>query len=149
MALHEDDPVSALTLQVANALIECALRRARDHGYRPMAVAVLDNAGHVKSLQREDGASMLRVDIAIGKAWAAVGMDTSSRALAQRAKDIPAFFNALAATGHGKFIAQTGAVLVKSPAGEILGAMGASGGTGDEDEAICIAAIAALGLAHG
>ena len=139
----------ALTLQVANALIDGALRAARERGYRPMAVVVLDDAGHVKAIQREDGASMLRVDIAIGKAWAAIGMDTNSRALAQRAKDIPAFFNALAATGHGKFIAQTGAVLVKSPTGGVLGAMGASGGTGDEDEEICIAAIAALALAHG
>jgi len=141
--------MSSLTLQVANALIDNALRVARERGYRPMAIVVLDNAGHVKSLQREDGASMLRADIALGKAWAAVGMDTNSRALAQRAKDIPAFFNALAATGHGKFIAQTGAVLVKSPAGEIVGAMGASGGTGDEDEEICITAIAAVGLMHG
>ena len=141
--------MSALTLQTANALIDGALRAARERGYRPMAVVVLDDAGHVKAIQREDGASMLRVDIAVGKAWAAIGMDTNSRALAQRAKDIPAFFNALAATGHGKFIAQTGAVLVKSPSGSVLGAMGASGGTGDEDEEICIAAITALALAHG
>jgi uncharacterized protein GlcG (DUF336 family) len=141
--------MSALTLEVANALINGGLRVARERGYRPMAVAVLDESGHIKAIQREDGASMLRVDIAIGKAWAAVGMDTNSRALAQRAKDIPAFFNALAVTGHGKFIAQTGAVLVKSASGSVLGAIGASGGTGDEDEEICIAAILALSLSHG
>jgi len=60
-----------------------------------------------------------------------------------------AFLTSLAAVAQGKFVAQTGAVLIKNGAGEVLGAAGASGGTGDEDEAICIAGIAAAGLAHG
>ncbi len=141
--------MTALTLDLANRLIEHALKQARELGYKPMAIAVLDDAGQLKTVQRDDGASMLRADIAIGKAWAAIGMGTSSRALAQRAKDVPAFFNALAATGHGRFIPQTGAVLIQDAAGGTLGgAIGASGGTGDEDEAICIAAIAAMDLRH-
>ena len=63
-------------------------------GFKPMAVVVIDEAGHIKSAQRQDGASMLRIDIATGKAWAAVGMGVASRVLTQRAKDLPAFFNA-------------------------------------------------------
>lgn len=140
--------MTALTLQLANRIIEGALVQARASGYRPMAVAVLDDAGNLKALQREDGASMLRADIAIGKAWAAIGMGTNSRTLVQRAKDLPAFFNALAATGKGRFIPQTGAVLINDESGQILGAVGASGGTGDEDETICMHAVEAAGLRH-
>ena len=76
-------------------------------------------------------------------------MGAASRVLTQRAKDLPAFFGALASTGQGKFIPQTGAVLIKDPAGKVVGAVGASGGTGDEDEAICIAGVEAAGLQPG
>jgi len=114
-----------------------------------MGIVVVDEAGQLKAFAREDGASMFRFDIARAKAWGAVGMGASSRVLAQRAKDNPNFFVSLAATAEGKFLPQTGAVLVKNAAGELLGAVGASGGTGDEDEAICIAGIEAVGLVVG
>ncbi|HSC63059.1 MAG TPA: heme-binding protein [Caldimonas sp.] len=139
----------ALTLDQSNRIIAAALLRAREAGYKPMAVVVLDDAGHVRSAQREDGASMFRIDIATGKAWASIAMGAASRVLTQRAKDLPAFFGALAATGNGKFIPQTGAVLVKQADGTVIGAVGASGGTGDEDEEICIAGIRAAGLDAG
>ncbi|MBV9889899.1 MAG: heme-binding protein [Rhizobacter sp.] len=138
-----------LTLDQANQIIATALQRAADSGYQPMAVVVVDAAGHVKSAQRQDGASMFRIDIASGKAWASIAMGVASRVLTQRAKDLPAFFGALASTGHGKFIPQTGAVLIKDGAGKVVGAAGASGGTGDEDEAICIAGVQAVGLQPG
>ena len=138
-----------LTLAQANQIIAAALQRSNDAGYLPMAVVVLDAAGHIRSAQRQDGASMFRIDIASGKAWASIAMGAASRVLTQRAKDLPAFFGALASTGHGKFIPQTGAVLIKDAEGRILGAAGASGGSGDEDEAICIAGIQAAGLQPG
>ena len=138
-----------LTLAQANQIIAAALQRSTDSGYQPMAVVVLDAAGHTKSAQRQDGASMFRIDIASGKAWASIAMGAASRVLTQRAKDLPAFFGALASTGHGKFIPQTGAVLIKDADGKVIGAAGASGGTGDEDEAICIAGIQAAGLQPG
>jgi uncharacterized protein GlcG (DUF336 family) len=97
---------------------------------------------------REDGASALRLDIALGKAGAAIGMGVSSRVLAQRAKDVPAFFNAVASSASQKFIAQTGAVLIRTRDGQAIGAAGASGGTGDEDEALCAAGVVAAGLRH-
>ncbi|MEO7114270.1 MAG: heme-binding protein [Caldimonas sp.] len=138
-----------ITLDQANQIIAAALKRSSEAGYQPMAVVVLDASGHTRSAQRQDGASMFRIDIASGKAWASIAMGTASRVLTQRAKDLPAFFGALASTGNGKFIPQTGAVLIKDAQGRVIGAAGASGGTGDEDEAICIAGILATGLQSG
>ena len=136
----------SLTLKQANSIIEAALAKARAMNIKPLAVVVLDDSGNVKAAQREDGASMFRFDVAQGKAWAAVAMGASSRALAKRAKDNPNFFLSLASTANGKFLPQTGAALIKDAAGNILGAAGASGGTGDEDEACCAAGVEKAGL---
>ncbi len=138
-----------LTLEQAHAIIAGALARSKAEGFKPMGIAVLDEAGHLKAFAREDGASMFRFEVAQGKAWGAVGMGASSRVLAQRAKDNPNFFVTLAATAQGRFLPQTGAVLIKDAAGQVLGAVGASGGTGDEDELICIAGVEAAGLFAG
>jgi len=140
--------VSELTGTQARELIEAAFAAARRHGFKPMAVAVVDAAAQVLALAREDGASALRLDIALGKAGAAAGMGANTRVLAQRAKDMPAFFGAIAVASAQKFVPQTGAVLVIDGGGRVLGAAGASGGSGDEDEQIVIAAIAAVGLGH-
>ena len=139
----------SLSLTHANQIIAAALAKSKASGFKPMGIAVLDDAGNLKAFAREDGASMFRFDVAQGKAWGAVGMGASSRVLAQRAKDNPNFFVALAATAAGKFLPQTGAVLIKDGAGNLLGAVGASGGTGDEDELICIAGVEAAGLSAG
>jgi len=138
-----------LTLATANQVISEAFQRATAAGYRPMSIVVVDDAGHIKSAQRQDGASMFRIDIASGKAWAAVAMGASSRVLKQRAEEMPAFFNALASVGDGKFIPQTGAGLIKDTSGKVVGAVGASGGTGDEDEEVFVAGLVAAGLTAG
>ncbi len=138
--------MSHLTLDQANHIIQEACKAARAAHYKPMGVAVLDASGQLVAFAREDGASMFRFDIARGKAWGAVGMGASSRVLAERAKDNPNFFVTLAATAEGKFLPQPGAVLIKDSQGHILGAVGASGGTGDEDEIICAAGVRAAGL---
>ena len=138
-----------LSLKQAQDIIEVALATSRELGYKPMAVAVVDASGHLKAFAREDGASMFRFDIAQAKAWGAVGMGVSSRVLGTRAKENPNFFVSLAATSNGRFLPQTGAVLIKDAAGEVLGAVGASGGTGDEDEQICMAGVEASGLHCG
>ena len=140
--------MNALTLAQARTLIDAALAAARQHGFKPMGVVVVDAAAQVVASARDDGASALRLDIGLGKAAAAVGMGVNSRVLAQRAKDLPAFLGAVAATAQQKFIPQTGAVLITDADGAVLGAAGASGGTGDEDEQIVIAGIAAAGLRH-
>jgi uncharacterized protein GlcG (DUF336 family) len=139
----------SLTLAQASIILAAALAKSRESSYQPMGVAVLDASGNLKAFASEDGASMFRFDIARAKAWGAVGMGVSSRALAQRAKDNPNFFVSLSATSQGKFLPQPGAVVVKDASGVVIGAVGASGGTGDEDELICVAGIAAAGLSHG
>ena len=141
--------MSTLTLSQANQIITAALVKSKEAGYKPMGIAVLDEAGCLKAFAREDGASMFRFEVAQAKAWGAIGMGVSSRVLGQRAKDNPNFFVSLAATAGGKFLPQTGAVLIMDDAGKLLGAVGASGGTGDEDEAICMAGVAAAGLVSG
>ena len=138
--------MSGLTLQQANTIIDGAIAKAHEMKVKPLAVVVLDVAGNIVSAQREDNASMFRMDVALGKAWGAVAMGCSSRALGKRAKDNPNFFLTLASTAKGKFLPQTGAALIKDASGNIIGAAGASGGTGDEDEACCVKGIEAAGL---
>lgn len=130
----------------AQDVIRGAMQAARKAGYKPMGIAVLDASGQLVAFGREDGASMFRFDIARAKAWGAVGMGVSSRVLAERARDNPNFFVSLSATSDGKFLPQPGAVLIRDAGGELLGAVGASGGTGDEDEEICSAGVRAAGL---
>lgn len=138
--------MTAITLDQANTIIRGALDRARAMGIPPVTVVVLDEGGNLKAAQREDGASMFRFDVARGKAWASVGMDVSSRVLAGRAKDNPNFFVALAATAEGRFLPQPGGVLIRDADGQIVGAAGASGGTGEEDEEICAHGVAGAGF---
>lgn len=138
--------MSNIALKQAQQIIEVALRVARDKSYAPMGIVVLDAGGNLKAFAREDGASMFRFDIAQAKAWGALGMGVSSRALGERAKQNPNFFVSLAATAQGKFLPQTGAVVILDAAGQVVGAVGASGGTGDQDEEICIAGAHAAGL---
>jgi uncharacterized protein GlcG (DUF336 family) len=138
--------MTTLTLDQAQKIIAGALAHSKTKGYKPMGVVVLDESGHLKAFAREDGATMMRFDVALGKAYGAVGFGASSRTLAERAKDNPNFFLGLAATAQGKFLAQPGAVLIKDAQGRILGSAGASGGTGDEDEEICAAGVKAAGL---
>ena len=136
----------ALTLSQANTIIARAFEKARETKIKPLAVVVLDEGGNIVSAQREDGASMFRIDVAKGKAWGAVAMGASSRAHGKRAKDNPNFFLSLAATSQGRFLPQPGAALIRAKDGAILGAAGASGGTGEEDEACCVYGIEQAGL---
>ncbi len=137
-----------LTLDKANVIADQTLAKARDAKYRPMCVAVLDEGGHLKVLKREDGASILRPDIAIGKAWGAVGMGESSRSLSERLKERPAFLGALSVMSQGKVVPVAGGVLIMDGAdgNEIIGAVGVSGGTAEEDEACAMEGIKAAGF---
>jgi uncharacterized protein GlcG (DUF336 family) len=137
-----------VSLDVATRIVAEALASARRNGFRPMAIVVLDEAGLVKLASREDGATALRIDIAHGKAAAAFGMGVASRTLLERAKDNPVFFSAIGAASAGKFVPQTGAIVITTANGAVLGAIGASGGTGDEDEQICIDGVRAAALSY-
>jgi uncharacterized protein GlcG (DUF336 family) len=138
--------MAKLTLKQANTIITKGFEKAREMKVKPLGIVVLDDAGHVVASAREDGATWFRLDVALGKANAAVAMGASSRALLKRAQGNPALFGALAATAEGKFLPQTGAALIKDKEGNVLGAAGGSGGTGDEDEACCVYGIEQAGL---
>ena len=134
-----------LTLEKATIIIDRALAKAREMKIRPLCVAVLDDGGNLKALKRDDGASILRPQIAIGKAWGAIGMGESSRRLGDRLKERPAFLGALSDMSGGKVVPVAGGVLILDGTA-IVGAAGASGGTADEDEACVVAGIQAAGL---
>lgn len=135
-----------LTLEQANAIIERALTAAALNQVPPLAVVVLDASGDLVAAQRQDGASMFRIDVARAKAWGVVAMGVSSRALARRAADNPNFFAALASTAGGRLLPQPGATPIKTQDGQLVGSVGASGGTGDQDEACCAAGVQGIGL---
>ncbi|KTC51098.1 GlcG protein [Pseudomonas fluorescens ABAC62] len=138
--------MSALTLKLATQLSSQALAAGRTISAAPLAIAVLDSGGHVITLQREDGASLLRPHIAIGKAWGAIALGKGSRLLALDAQQRPAFIAALNSLGQGSVVPAPGGVLIRNQEGVVLGSMGVSGDTSDIDEQCAITAIEALGL---
>jgi len=138
--------MSALTLNVAVNLAGQALVAGREINAAPLTVAVLDSGGHLIALQREDGASLLRPQIAIGKAWGAVAPGKGSRLLAQDAQQRPAFIAALNSLGQGSVVPVPGGVLIRDQAGQVLGAIGISGDLSDVDEQVAVRAVEAVGL---
>ncbi len=135
-----------LTLSKANTIIKAALAKGTELGLRPLSVAVLDAGGHLKAFQKQDGASMLRFEIAFGKAYGALSVGAGSRTVEKFAKERPHFVEGLVAASGGRVIAVAGGVLVKNTKGEILGAVGITGDTSDNDETAAIAGIEAAGL---
>ena len=136
-----------ITIDQASAIVDQALAHAHARQIRPLCVAVLDAGGNLIALKRDDGASMLRPNIALSKAWGAIGMGESSRQLGNRLKDRPAFLGALSDMTGGKVVPVAGGVLIVD-GDDIIGAAGASGATADEDEACVIAGIKATGLEY-
>ena len=138
--------MSALTLKVALELTAQSLSTGRQISAAPLTVAVLDCGGHLLALQREDGASLLRPSIAIGKAWGAIALGKGSRLLALDAQQRPAFFAALNGMGQSDVVPAPGGVLIRDESGQVIGAIGISGDTSDIDEQCAISAVEALGL---
>lgn len=139
--------MSAVTLAQAEAIVRGALAAAHAEDFMPLTVAVLDPGGCLVALQREDGSGILRPDIAIGKAWGALGMGVPSRLLRDRLADRPAFQAALAAASGGRFVAVPGGVLLKGGDGAVIGAVGVSGDTSDKDEYAAVQGARAAGVA--
>jgi uncharacterized protein GlcG (DUF336 family) len=135
-----------LTLAQAATIVDAALAAGRTADLEPLTVAVLDAGGHLIALKREDGSGILRPQIALGKAWGALGMGVSSRTLGQRLAERTAFQAVLSAASDGRFVAVPGGVLVRSASGEIIGAVGISGDASDKDEYAAITGVRAAGL---
>jgi uncharacterized protein GlcG (DUF336 family) len=138
--------MNRLTLAIADRMIDAALTEGARQGFAPLCVAVLDAGGHLLALKRDERASLLRPQIANGKASSVLNMGFGGRELARRAELMPAFFSALSDLCGGNMLPVPGGVLIRNEAGDILGAMGISGETSDNDERCALAAIQAAGL---
>ncbi|WP_424811451.1 GlcG/HbpS family heme-binding protein [Roseococcus sp. YIM B11640] len=143
--------VNGLTLAQAEKIADAALAKGRELGLLPLCVQVLDAGGHVKVTKREDGASLGRPEVAMGKAYGALAMGFGTRELARRAQAMPGFTNALSDLTGGRAVPVPGGVLVRDANNVLLGAVGISGDASVKDEEACIAGIEAAGLVadHG
>ncbi len=138
--------MARLNLETANTIVTAALQKARGMHTSPLAVVVLDETGQLKSFQREDETSLMRADVAIGKAWGALGMGRSSRVLGNLAAQRPHFVQALTVVAQGRLVPVPGGVLIQDASKSIIGAVGISGDTSDIDEECAVAGIEAAGL---
>lgn len=138
--------MTTITLAQADAIADGALRKGYEMKFQPLTVAILDAGGHLVVLKRGDGSSLLRPDIATGKAWGALGMGFGGRELARRADRMPAFFTALNAMSGGRMVPVAGGALIRDRTGALLGSIGISGDTSDHDELCAIAGVEASGL---
>src|SRR4051812_49801548 len=133
-----------LALETARRLIDAGIDAAAGHGLK-LSFAVVDAGGHVVAIARMDGADWITPEVAVGKAWTAAAFRAPSDAQGQKAKDLVAFAGSISAATHGRYTPQIGGLPVPID-DEIVGGMGASGATGQEDERVVRIAIdAALG----
>jgi glc operon protein GlcG len=126
--------MTTLTLELALRYIAAGEDEAARQELR-LSLAVVDAAGHLVALHRMDGADWITPDVALGKAWTAAAYKSPSAAQGDKAKDLVAFAGAISAATGGRYTPQIGALPIVI-GGEVAGAMGASGGTGAEDEAV-------------
>lgn len=138
--------MTPLTLAQAAIIVDKALEHGRQAKFKPLAVAVLDAGGHLTAFKREDGASILRPQIAQGKAWGTLGMGFGGREFARRVQTGATFLNALMVASEGKVVPAPGGVLIRDAEKNIIGAVGISGDTSENDEACAVAGIKAAGL---
>ena len=141
--------MSNVTLEQASSIIDTALATGREMGLKPLTFAVLDAGGHLVAMKREDKSSLLRFDIASGKAWGALGMGASTRSMSDRYENNPGFFGAVTVLADGRMPTSPGGVLLLDGNGDVIGAVGASGDSGDNDEKCVFAGIEAAGLMAG
>ena len=138
--------MTSLTLAAAQTIITTALAKAHAEQMKPLGIVVLDARGALKAVAIEDGSSLGREHIAKGKAAGAVAMGMGSRAIMRMAAERPQFIAAATHAIGGSMIPVPGGVLIRSQAGELLGAVGVSGDTSDNDEKVALLGIEAAGL---
>jgi uncharacterized protein GlcG (DUF336 family) len=136
-----------ITAAAARTIVDATLAKGRELGLAPLTVIVLDAGGHLKAAMREDGCSLMRPDIAWGKAYGAMALGFGSRELARRSQSMTGFMNALSDLAGGRAVPVPGGVLVRAADGAVLGAVGVSGDASDKDEVCAVAGIKAAGLA--
>ena len=135
-----------LTLDIARKILDAALAKAIEKKLKPLAVVVLDPRGCIKVSAAQDGTSLLRGEVAHGKAYGALSLGMGSRAIFQRAQEQPYFVSAVNTLARGALVPLPGGVLIQDANGALLGAVGISGDTSDNDEVCAVAGIEAAGL---
>ena len=138
--------MSAITLQQSERIVDAVLARARELDCRPMAVAVTDVGAHVIAFKREDASAMLRFEMAMGKAYAALALGRSSSLVRVRAEERPLFMSYLMGASDGRIFAEGGGMLIRDDQGEVIGAVGVTGDTQERDEELAAHGIRAAGL---
>ena len=136
-----------IDLASANKIIETGIRLAREHNHNPLTFVVVDKGGHVVAAQREDNSSIMRFEVAFGKAWGSLALGHSTRYLEdQLAKNRPFFLQSLTAASGGKVVPALGGILIRTKDGDVIGALGITGDTGENDEMVGCQAIEACGF---
>ena len=138
--------MSVITLDQANTMIAAAFAKGEELNLKPLSVAVLCPGGHLIAFQRGDGSSTLRPQIATGKASGALALGINSRVIGDMAAERPTFVAALGPITTAGIIPAAGGVIVKNAEGTVVGAIGVTGDTSDNDELAALAGIAAAGL---
>jgi uncharacterized protein GlcG (DUF336 family) len=138
--------MSAITLAQANRIITAILARGAELGCRPLSAVVVEPGCIVKAFQKEDGSSMIRFEMAFGKAYAALALGRSSKLVRVRNEEKPAFMRYLIAASSDQLFPEGGGMLIRDGEGEVLGAVGVTGDTEDRDEELAVHGIHAAGL---
>lgn len=138
--------IMAISLAKARIIIAEALTKGRELGLKPLSVVVLDSGGHVKAFEREDGASPGRFAIAHGKAYGSIMLGLGGTAQMQRAESQAYFMDAINGLFAGRVVPVPGGVLVRNDAGEVIGAVGVTGDSSDNDAIVAVGGIEAAGL---
>ena len=137
---------SSMTLTTAEAIADGAIAHRLARDFLPLTIVVIDAGGHIVTAKREDGCGIVRMDVALAKAWGAVGMGLPSRTIGERLGKNPVFLNSIVAASDGRMAPNPGGVLILDATGTVIGAVGISGDTGDNDELCAREGIALAGL---
>jgi uncharacterized protein GlcG (DUF336 family) len=135
-----------LTLAQANRIIEAILARGAELQCRPLSVIVVEPGCKVKAFQKDDGSSMIRFEMAFGKAYAALALGRSSRLVRIRNEEKPAFMRYLIAASGDQLFPEGGGMQIRDAGGQVIGAVGVTGDTEDRDEELAVYGIHAAGL---
>ena len=141
--------VSSLTLKDAETICDAAIAEGRAKSFLPLTIAVLDAGGQIVVTKREDGCGIVRFDVAFAKAWGSLGMGLPAKTLGAALGQNPAFLGSIVAASGGRMAPNWGGVLILNQEDEVIGAVGISGDTGENDEICALAGIAKAGLKAG
>ena len=138
--------MSIITLAQAEAIIDAIFERGRELDLRPLSVVVVEPGCKVKAFKKEDGSAMMRFEMAFGKAYASLALGRSSNLVRERAEQRPMFMDYLLKASDGQIFCEGGGMLVRDADGELLGAIGVTGDTQEQDEELAAHGIRAAGL---